>query len=546
MQNSQLQERLARFGSLQAAYRALARSVHPAELAPVREQSKSFLIQLQDLSARAETQPELLGSAAFQRIDHALDEQANRTRMILSAMEMSQLRATIPTLAATHPGEVGGLVDVLITGDIEDDKNLRILEYLITMLSAEERGGRRIVAKNPAKVTPQLRIVSQRKLQDGSTDALEAERMLETAASKVLQETEVGDTRDRMRDYKKALGSLVLHPRVLAAAVAYNVAMWNKVAVEIDSSRAMEQLAEELFEHRPESSTAGFGERDPNQDVLGSKEFELLMEACRARVAGDRSEDSRANNLAATIPFDTLRAEDVEVMETDSADESIWLMQAAIVLGGLLTKREQVTSPAAVLGLDLECLEAFGIDDLMQRMTDLGRKCFAKSQYPEAFRLADIKTHNLTAHAAARAEVGPQEGALQRAPEAAAKSSSWLSGVSVSPSAILVLVAAALFGLASFGGSESENAAAEALAQISPFLALEQPANAIAGSHTARLNRAWNYLGTEQRRIVASEIGSSFGADEGTRVVMMDTLNQIAAIYSAGELVVLVPLDPDA
>ena len=31
----------------------------------------------------------------------------------------------------------------------------------------------------------------------------------------------VGKTRDRMREYKQALGSLILHPRVLAAAVAY-------------------------------------------------------------------------------------------------------------------------------------------------------------------------------------------------------------------------------------------------------------------------------------------------------------------------------------
>jgi hypothetical protein len=549
MQNTELQVRLERFGSLQAAYRALARSVHPAELAPVREQGKSFLIQLQDLSARAETQPELLGEVAFQRIDQALNEQADRTRSILSGMEMSQLRATIPTLSSTHPGEVAGLVDVLLSGDLEDDKNLRTLEYLVTMLSAEERGGRRIVAKNPAKVTAQLKAVSQQKLREGATEALEAERMLETAASKVLQETEVGDTRDRMRDYKESLGSLVLHPRVLAAAVAYNIAMWNKVAVEIDSSRAMEQLAEQLFDTKAQPAGASAAPpRDSNEDVLGSREFDLLMQAFRARIAGDRSEDSRANNLAATIALEKLRAEDVEVLEADPEDESIWLMQAAIVVGGLLTKRDEATSPAAVLGLDLDSLEGCGVDDLMDRMTERGRKCFASSEYPEAFRLADIKTHNLMAHAAARAEAGPRDGSSAREAEPEVARASWLRGISVSPSAVLVVVAAALFGLASLGGSDGERTAAgaEMLAQISPFLATEQPADATPGTRTARLNRAWNYLGTEERRGVAMEIGGNLASDEGTRVVMMDDGNQIAASYSAGELVVLVPLDPEA
>ena len=179
MQNAQLRERLTRFSSQQAAYRALARSLRPAELAPLREQSESGLIEMQDLSARSESQAELQGEGAFWHVDQALEEQAGSTRSILTGMEMPQLRATIPTLSSTHPGEVAGLVDVLITGDIENVETLRTLEYLITMLSAEERGGRRVLVKNPAKTSPQLCMVAQQKLEEGEAEAFEAERRLE-------------------------------------------------------------------------------------------------------------------------------------------------------------------------------------------------------------------------------------------------------------------------------------------------------------------------------------------------------------------------------
>lgn len=132
-------------------------------------------------------------------------------------------------------------------------------------------------------------------------------------------------------------------------------------------------------------------------------------------------------------------------------------------------------------------------------MTEFGRKRFADSRYPDAFRLAEIKTHNLTAHASARAERDSREEKTRGTVPAPARGSWWLRDAWIPPSIILVLIVGALIALVSAGGSDgSEKLAAEirALAEISPCLAMEQPPRPwpetkdTRGTHTARLNRS--------------------------------------------------------
>ncbi len=138
MASSAIRTRIEYFASLQAAQRALGHSVDLTELAAVRAKSRELLIELKSISSGAQDGDDASSQTpGLVRIDRALAEQADHTRTILSQIDFAQLRATIPQLSSEHPEEVRGLVDLLLAGDLDSDKNLRILEYLITMLTTE-------------------------------------------------------------------------------------------------------------------------------------------------------------------------------------------------------------------------------------------------------------------------------------------------------------------------------------------------------------------------------------------------------------------------
>jgi hypothetical protein len=555
MDKAELRKRIEQFASLQAAHRALARSVHPSKLAAVREQGRNLLIQLQGLSSRfrAGGANEAGAGMTLEQIDLELSGQSARTLEILANIDLTQLRATIPLLAQQHPDEVGGLVDLLLTGDLEDDKILRTLEYLITMLSAEERGGRRVVVKKPSEVRPRLREAAEWLAASAGDECRVAERILEDAVAQLLQQGEIGDTRDRVRRYKEELGSKILHPQVLAATVAYNVAMFNCVAVEIDSSRAIDDLANELFDPDDEVATEAPSSAS-GAEVLGSRVFEQLVAALRARVIGATPEPGPESGIAALLSLDAVRVQDAEIFSGEECDEADELMRSAITLGLLLRHLAQTQGPLRELGVDAGQLATCCVGDLVARMTDLARKRFADSHYDEAFRLSDVKTHSLAAHALATAPAGSESaspggsqtsGPAARRPGVVARLR-WR----VSPSALaLGLLALALLGLL-FGPPMTDDRSVVAvhrdLTSISPFLeAGRRGRGAEATRFDGRLSSSWDYLGTAERREVATQIAHYFAEIGVTRVSLVDTRRHLAVIYADDDFVLLQPREEE-
>jgi len=555
MDNSTLRSLIEEFASLQAAHRALAHSVHPSALAPVKGQSRALLIQLQALSSDQKAQAASRPShETLEQIRDGLKEQAERTLTVLKGIELAQLRASIPALAQQHPEEVCGLVDVLLTGDLEGDKTLRTLEYLITMLSTEEKGGRRVVVREPSQVTTRLHEVGSQRLKGQESESVAAERFIEDAMLELLKDGELGEVRDRVRGFKEELGSNVLQPQVLAVAIAYNAAMWNRVAAEIDSSRSVEELLTEgLLAPDAAAISAPTSATDSVPEVLGSETFRRLVEALTVRVAGEESGDKLACQAAAPLALDSIRGEDADLFEGDDADEAIWLMRVAVTVGLVMKHRSDVEDVLAAMGIDTDDLARHGVDGLIAHMTEMARKRFAASNYSEAFRLSDVKTHCLSPHSAARHAPGslagpglkiakPIKGASDGQPE----TSGWLAqlrrGLPSLPVFLIGIVVLALFLLPPLTSQDDGKSAQDALAEISPFL--------IHGQHSpdsnpprflGRLGRAWSYLGTPERAEVTNEIGQHF-ANLGTpRVTLTDLRNQVVAQYKNGKILTLVP-----
>ncbi len=551
MDQSTLRSLIEEFASLQAAHRALAQAVHPSALAPVKQQSRALLIQLQALSSSTEAagDDQARGGPSQQTLEQircGLKEQTGRTLAVLEEIKLPQLRASIPLLSQQHPEEVCGLVDVLLSGDLAGDKSLRTLEYLITMLSTEEKGGRRVVVREPSHVTPRLQQISSQRMQGDDSQCASAERFIEDAMLELLNEGDLGEIRDRVRSYKEELGGDVLQPRILAAAVAYNTAMWNRVAAEIDSSRSIEQLTEGLL--APDSAGTSAARSAP--EVLGSETFRRLVTALTARVAGRESSDKLAGQAAQQLALESIRGEDADLFEADESDEAIWLMRVAVTVGLVLKHRPDLEDVLGVLGIDLELLAHEGVDELIAHMTELARKRFAASNYAEAFRLSDVKTHSLAAHAAWRRASGPLVGPAQPRKslgDGQSKGSGWLAWLQRSLQSGPVLLLTALVIVAGFlilpqSGRDDAASARAALAEISPFL--------VHGQHSqdtnpprflGRLGRTWDYLGTPERREVTREIGQHFAILGTPRITLTDLRNQVVASYSDGKVIILVP-----
>jgi hypothetical protein len=545
---AEVRRRAERFASLRAAQRALSRAVHPSELARANEQGRELVIQIQELSTRVRgDDAEAADPASLARIDGLLDETSQRLHEILGRIDIASLRSTVPSLLSEHPEDVRGLVDVLAEGELQSDEDLRKLEYLVTLLCSEQRGGRRVVVFEPTDVSARLR---QAALQHGGDDELaEArERRLGDAIARLLHgRADVGSMRDEMRKLKEDMGSGLLHPRVFAAAVAYNVAMANQVAGLVDGSRSIDRLAEELMDGA-ESGAAAHSSAPP-ADVLDSPAFGSLMAAFRARVGGREAGGAEALRVVDACPLEGLIPMEIEAFEAGEENETARLTRLAVVVGLVCRHLGAADAPLRGLGIDPELLASNGVAAVMDAMTALARKLFADSEYDAAFHLSEIKTRNLAKLPGARdaaphaAAARPRERVRDPVPAA---TSGLPGGWGLSPRQLLLgtLAVAALLGAILWLPSGWSGAiySGEELGRISPFLESgyrdEQAGEAV---FVGRLNASWDHLGTRERREVATGIGRSFAERGVPGMTLSDTMRRRQAEWRDGELVFLAP-----
>jgi len=541
----EIRKRVQRFASLRAAQRALNRSLHPSELALANQQGRQILIELQALSSRAEEaecSPRSEREKAsdrddLRRMDLLLHDISLRTRELLESLEICHLRSTASLIAAQHPDEIRGLIDLLLEGDLEDDKNLRTIEYLITVLSSEERDGRRILVREPSEVSPRLREIAQQQLADGDAEYLVAEKTFDNTMSIAHADPDIGATRDRIRRYKEKLGSRVLHPRILKAAVSYNVSMWNRVAGLVDGGRSIDCLADDLLGSEPAEEGLDPIAPPPSPppaanapDVLASKGFDRIVCALRDRLGRRPVSDDLARSVIAAYDLDPL--DDAEREAFAAEGEIAQLTRRAVALGLTIRHEAQVNDLLHALRVDPAQLRTAGANRLKQEMSELARQLFARGRHDEAFRLSEVKTRNLPAVAAAAAQATAAgrsrgRGGIFRFDWGLPAGQAW--------AALLLLMLPLIAALVWSSGKGVSLIRAEDLSNISPFL--ESGYRAQRGERTefiGRLNRGWDYLGRSERLRVTAEIGLAFKSQGIQHVVLQDRWEIVQARYADG------------
>ena len=437
--NAEIRERIQLFSLLRAAQRALSRCMHPAALDPVREHGRQLLIQLQALADAGADDAER-HAEALAGIDRLLAHHMGQTLEIVANLDFAQLRAAGPRLCSEHPDDVRALIDLMLKHDLRHNKALRLLEFLITMLSTEESNGRRSVVQEPSQLTPGLReLAAQRSSESGPAPAA-AEATLGSAVRGLIGGDDTAEMRDEMRSYKRELGTDILHPRVLAGAVAYNVAMWNQVAARSDGTLALDQLADDLLEDLSKAAEGAGGARSGSAqvDVLGSQGFARLMEAFRARLTGAEIADDGAARVVASFELGDLVAREIQAVESGAPDPVNRLICACVVLARAIRHRAEVHDSLESLSIEPERLATDALPDLMHEITAAARKLFADRRFEDAFELSEVRTRNLAA--LAMRSPRPESRSEGEAPTDGTLLSRWRLPFGVDPSPGLLAV----------------------------------------------------------------------------------------------------------
>jgi hypothetical protein len=530
----EIRKRSSRFTSLRAAQRILAHSAHPSELESTFEQGRAVLLELQAFGQGAGEEPN--ASERLDRIDRSLDEISSRTREILARTPISEFRAQLPNLAEEHPEEIEGFIETILEGGTGSNKHLRVLEYLVTLRCSEERGLRRVVVRGPNAVAPQLASLVEAGAE--GLDPSAAEAVFADATRRLFRDEDVGAIRDRIRAYKEELGSHILEPRVLEAAVAYNVAMWNRMAGLLEGSRLPDRLADDIL-----TADRGASAREPlaqGESVFDSRAFEALVSGLRARVRGEASAEDAAGRIVSMFEVGSLSPAELEALEVDEQDLPTRVTRAAVCLNMLARQLPDADETLREFGIDPELVEGPWLDELMREITAAAQKLLADGRFAEACRLSEVRAKNLGVLCGARmpaADATPR----RRVPpiEASRLDLSFLGKHAAAAFLVLWFV---LLAFLLWPGGGADSLSKQELSRISPYI--ESGHRSDEGGmarFVGVLNTGWDRLSTQQRRADALLIGERFD-DLGVKgVVLLDRFQRLQVSYHGGSLIELAP-----
>lgn len=537
--NRQLRERVERFRLLRAAQRALARCMHPAILDPLREQGRELLLQFRAVEQRPSV---VRDDPRLSEIDRLLSHHLGGTLELVGKLEFAQLRAAGPALVRDKPEELLALVEVTLQGGRVREPHTRLIEYIVTMLCVEERKGRRRQVREPGELTPGLRGGAVCGTADSSSEVEGAVSRIEAAAEGLSRRGNHLALRDEIRGFKKDLGASLLHPKILSAAVAYNVAMSNQASAQLDSTLALDELTDDLLNGATRAPQG-------DVDLLHGRGMARLTAAFRARIRGAPCDDAPAARVAAAFEIDGLVAREIEALEDSGEDPLNRLIAATVVLGCALRQRAELAEPMQALGLEAEALERGALPALLSEIGAASGKHFADSGYSEAFLLSEMKTRNLAAI---------QEAALRRARETADGGASVTeAGASarlpfgLSPARMGLVVGAvvgvllAMIFVATFGDGKRALSTSE-LSEISPFLDTGHRREEAGELHfVGHLFPTWRYLGTPEREVAASEMATHLSGLGVSHGVLLGVDRSVMVRWQDGRLIEITPKPPE-
>jgi hypothetical protein len=241
-----IRSRVRRLATLRAAQRALSEVADPREAAETLEVGAKLLRRLQALSGRTGRAEVVDPSEALRGVDDLLRRLTKQLREVLLEADVPSLCASLAPLVRDESGAIRALAAVALDGDLDSPRLLDLLELLVALLCCQGQPGARRMIRAPLEALPELAEVHVREAYEAHPEIAEAQQILGRAVVRLLRD-DIGATRDRVRSYKRRLGARRLHPEVMAAVVAYDVAMANRLAELCEDQDSLDALAETVL-----------------------------------------------------------------------------------------------------------------------------------------------------------------------------------------------------------------------------------------------------------------------------------------------------------
>ena len=219
-----------------------------------------------------------------------------------------------------------------------------------------------------------------------------AARAISDATEKLFEAEGVGEIRDNIRAYKRELGSRILHPSVLSAAVRYNVAMSNRVTGLVEGGLTIDRLADDLFASRARLSEAPAAyDLDIRLRAASSGSSPRSSCACSKspRPTAWRRRSLPAWKLPGWVPPTS------SLSRCAATITAAFLMRAAVTLGLIIRHEPRIGPDLRQLGIDPALLAGDWLHELAREMTATAHKLMAEAQYAEASRLSEMKVKHL-------------------------------------------------------------------------------------------------------------------------------------------------------
>lgn len=585
----EIQVRIEQYGLLRSALRALEASSPDASslgLETSFQQIRGWLRELRASQAEtpgdpnAETQVDGLTQSSsaqvviLDNLDRTLEQLQAAIVDQIRSIRLSQLRTTLPAVKRQNPEELKSLLDLCLVGHDDESPWWSVVDYMITLLSCDEKDGRKFLGKDPTRLTPRLEefcATSDREKSD-RTDALA--HMFHRARVDLERGSPAGPIIEKMRSAKHQAMQTLLIPDLLRAITAYNIAVANQRTDLIETQRVLERAELESFEkslgakvseQRPavvsgeESAAPALVVVPFGGSALDSPALREIAEAVRRRLLRQEPEGGPESEIAALLDLSKLSAYEEAAFRGSDRGPVMTLVSIAVTVGLIENRLGALGDRLARVGISAEQLQTEWVQELEDKIRSETDALVSDDAYEEARRIAEVRTRLLDKSEeesdAGRLEcaveldsAGPYAPAQRSAPPRAKSTVSERRVKAGMASARGVAVTIALAGVLAigasvcFGGREDSKLAfypARELEWISPHIESgyrngEGEGPAFVGT----LRPQWDALSAAEREASAREIEEALLAQGISEFMFFDGRRQLKLRYEQGRLAI--------
>lgn len=389
-----IQERIVRYGVLRSALRAIEASCQDGSAFGLEGGLQQIRACLAELRQPGEASTQRIGTP--EELDRMLDDMQRAIVDQIRAIPLSQLRATLPAIKRQNPEELKALLDVCLLAHTRGSPWWSLVDYLITLLAYDEKGGRRYVARDPTRLTPLLENLCAVSDRDKSefTDALA--ELFHKARVEVERGIPAGPIIAQMRSAKHQAMETLLIPAILQAVTAYNVAVSNQRAELIETQRVLEQAELEAFEKSLGSRVQqGGSELSPIEpfegSALDSPQLRRVVEALGSRLRGEGSGEGPEWQVATPLDLSKLSAYEAGALRETDPRPVLQLVATAVTVGLIEKNLGELGDHLTRAGISAEQLRSQWAPELENRVRSEAAELVSGDAYEEARHVARVR-----------------------------------------------------------------------------------------------------------------------------------------------------------